>query len=426
MKVKIIKGTEQIGGCITEITSDKGTKIIIDYGEDLVDNPMACTDYPLKGLTHGKTKYKGVFITHSHGDHIGLITKIKKDIPVYVEEVSAKIYEVSNDFCSNEQFKGNLKKFKFEDKIIIDDLVITPYRTDHSAYNSSMFLIENNGKRVLHLGDYRSTGYSGGVFYDNLRKIGPVDLLITEGTNVTNPKTTPLSEEKLKEKAKEIFKKYKQVFILQASTNLDRLRSFKEAAKETGKKFILDISTANILKAINDPNYEYLRDKDVSVWVPNAYSKNNNSKRVESFYTHKSPNFYDTYIKPFDDSKLKNTHVYDEYVMLVKTSMASDIKYNLKNYHDKAHLIYSMWLGYRDKERPNTEKMIDFLEELEKLGIHNEYLHTSGHADLKTIKEVFEIVKPKKAIGIHTEDNAKLAEYCSNYVIISDKEEIEV
>ena len=92
MKVKVIKGTEQIGGCITEITSDKGTKIIIDYGEDLTDNPQVCTDYPIKGLTHGKTKYKGVFITHSHGDHIGLITKIKKDIPVYVEEISAKIY----------------------------------------------------------------------------------------------------------------------------------------------------------------------------------------------------------------------------------------------------------------------------------------------------------------------------------------------
>ena len=36
MEVKIIKGLNQIGGCITEITSDKGTKIIIDFGEDLI------------------------------------------------------------------------------------------------------------------------------------------------------------------------------------------------------------------------------------------------------------------------------------------------------------------------------------------------------------------------------------------------------
>lgn len=426
MKVRILKGTNQIGGCITEITSDKGTKIIIDFGEELTDEPNSCIDYPLDGLTYGKTKYKGVFITHSHGDHIGLIPNIKKNIPIYIEEISAKIFEVSNAFCSGKSFHGKLKKFKFGEKITLDDLVITPYRTDHSAYNSTMFLIENNGKRVLHLGDYRSTGYSGKTFYDNLKKIGSVDLLITEGTNVTNPNKESSTEVELKEKAKNIFKNYKQIFILQASTNLDRLRSFREAALETGKKFILDISTANILKAIDDPNYQYLKDEDVTTWVPNAYSKNNKSKRVESFYSHKDSDFYQKYIEPFDNIKFKKEHVHDEYVMLVKTSMAKDIECNLKNYRDNAHLIYSMWLGYKDKARPNTEKTREFLDHMKALDIDEEYLHTSGHADLKTIQDVFEIVKPKKAIGIHTKDNTKLAEYCANYVIINDNEEIEV
>ena len=35
MKIRIIKGTNQIGGAITEITSSKGTKILIDFGKDL-------------------------------------------------------------------------------------------------------------------------------------------------------------------------------------------------------------------------------------------------------------------------------------------------------------------------------------------------------------------------------------------------------
>ena len=34
IKINIIKGTNQIGGCITEIQSDKA-RIIIDFGEDL-------------------------------------------------------------------------------------------------------------------------------------------------------------------------------------------------------------------------------------------------------------------------------------------------------------------------------------------------------------------------------------------------------
>ena len=289
-----------------------------------------------------------------------------------------------------------------------------------------MFLVENNGKKVLHLGDYRSTGYSGKTFYDNLKKIGSVDLLITEGTNLTSTNKIPLTEVELKERAKEIFKKYKQVFILQASTNLDRLRSFREAALETGKKFVLDISTANILKAIDDPNYQYLNDEDVTTWVPNAYSKNNNSKRIASFYSHKEPGFYEKYIEPFDNINSKEEHVHGEYVMLVKTSMFKDIEKNLKYYRDNAHLIYSMWLGYKDENRANTEKTREFLANMKKLNIEEEYLHTSGHADLKTINEVFEIVKPKKAIGIHTKDNTKLKEYYANYIVIKDNDEIEV
>lgn len=38
MKVRILKGTHQIGGCITEVISDSGTKIIIDFGADLEEN----------------------------------------------------------------------------------------------------------------------------------------------------------------------------------------------------------------------------------------------------------------------------------------------------------------------------------------------------------------------------------------------------
>ena len=35
-------------------------------------------------------------------------------------------------------------------------------------------------------------------------------------------------------------------------------------------------------------------------------------------------------------------------------------------------------------------------------------IHTSGHADRKTIKEVIETVKPKEVICIHKESDAEL------------------
>ena len=62
MEIRIIKGTNQIGGCITEITS-KNAKILIDFGNDLEDTKES---FELDGLTYGKSKYNAVFITHSH------------------------------------------------------------------------------------------------------------------------------------------------------------------------------------------------------------------------------------------------------------------------------------------------------------------------------------------------------------------------
>ena len=38
MKIVIHRGTNQIGGCLTEIISYRGTKILIDIGANLPDS----------------------------------------------------------------------------------------------------------------------------------------------------------------------------------------------------------------------------------------------------------------------------------------------------------------------------------------------------------------------------------------------------
>ena len=130
LEIRIIKGTNQIGGCITEITS-KTTKILIDFGTDLEDDKEL---FELDGLTYGKSKYDAVFITHSHIDHIGLINKINKDIPIYVEEISLKIYSTTCDFCMEDNLSRKINTFKIYDVIKIKDIKVTPYRVDNSSY----------------------------------------------------------------------------------------------------------------------------------------------------------------------------------------------------------------------------------------------------------------------------------------------------
>ena len=107
MEVKIMKGLNQIGGCITEIKCNN-TRIIIDFGDELEENKET---FELEGLTYGTPMFNAVFITHSHGDHIGLIDKILDDIPIFVEEKSLEIHNLTCDFCGKEKVKRNINTF---------------------------------------------------------------------------------------------------------------------------------------------------------------------------------------------------------------------------------------------------------------------------------------------------------------------------
>lgn len=400
MQVRILKGINEIGGCITEITSNNNTKIIIDFGKPLTDsinqNPQ------IEGLTIGKKGYDAVFITHSHPDHIGLIDYILKDIPIYIEPISKKIYDLQNAFTNP---KKSLKTFdmSFKSKIIINnDIIITPYLVDHSAYNSAMLLIEADNKKVLHTGDFRSHGKKGSLFKQTLKTIKKVDLIITEATTLSRKDSEEfLKEEDLCNKATKIFSKYDQVFIMTSSTNIDRLTSFYKASKLTNKTFIEDLFTSNVVKILNNPHIPNPQTfNDVYAWIPTKYA-------------HKSKSFKNKYITPIKPYCKAQAYLTNSYTFLLKSSMLSDLEKLYCHKHiTNACLIYSMWEGY--KEKPEIK---DFLAKIKQYGLTTIInLHTSGHADSNTIK-LLNNLHAKKVIPIHTTNGLALKNIVKNTYI---------
>ena len=395
MQVKIIKGTNRIGGCITEITSEK-TKILIDFGNDLEDTKES---FELDGLTYNKSKYDAVFITHSHIDHIGLINKINRDIPIYVEEKSLEIYNITCDFCGEKKPNRKINIFKMYDEIKINDIIVMPYRVDHSSYNSCMFTIECGGKKILHTGDFRLHGRKKDETLNNLKKIGKVDLLITEGTSLSRNILEYDTEEELEKEALKYMKIYDQVFIMHSSTNIDRTISFIKSALKTGKNYILDLFTYSLNKVVNmNIKVDYKR---IFVWKPLIYSLKNET-------------FKNKYMD-FDNSSFFGKR----YAMNIKVSMLEDIKkLKEKGLITNACLIYSMWPGYIEKE----EKLRNFIVEIKDMGIEFKELHTSGHADIISMKRLNEIVNPDKTIIIHTENKEKGSDIFNNIVYLNDNE----
>ena len=197
MKIIVHRG-KQIGGCITEVQSNKGTKIIIDIGENLPSmDGIEKEKIEIDGLNKGTAKYDAVFVTHYHGDHIGLYNEILPNIPIYIGEISKEIYKI----LQNRLLKAKIvtfeelskthkfKTFKIPERIQIKDITITPIGVDHSAFDAHMFLIECDGKKILHTGDFRTHGQRGKSVVPAIEKyVGKVDCLICEGTTLSREK----------------------------------------------------------------------------------------------------------------------------------------------------------------------------------------------------------------------------------------------
>lgn len=382
MNIHIIRGQNQIGGNIIEISTDS-TKILLDVGLDL--NVEKNKDLPqIDGLFDCKG-YNAVFISHYHSDHVGLAYEIDSKIPLYIGEKAFKILNASNKYLDKSNLcpAGFLESFK---AIKIGDISVTPYLCDHSAFDAYMLLVETDGEKVFYTGDFRANGRKN---FQKLLKVLPnVDKLICEGTTLSRSESKFITENELGNIADKLLKKYEgPVFVLQSSMNIDRLVSIYKAAKRNKRLFLQDLYLAEITSSIGGR-------------IPNPITFND----VKVFLTHYC-NSKDRLYKLFDkygQKKIsKDQIVESRFTMCVRTSMLSYIRSLSKKMSFKnGLLVYSFWSGYKEQE-----KMKEFLIECENIGLKVVTLHTTGHADQQTIIDLINKVKPKLVIPVHTENS---------------------
>lgn len=393
MKTLIHRGQNQIGGNIIEISTDT-TKILLDVGLELDDNaPQSLPEI------HGLFDYAGydaIFISHYHGDHIGLAYYAHKDIPIYIGEASYRIIKAADSYKKKQTITP--RGFLFNKQpIVVGDITLTPYLCDHSAFDSYMLLCEADGESVLYTGDFRSNGRKS---FETLLKSLPrkVDKLLCEGTTLSREGCTTITEKELEERATDLFRDAAgPIFVLQSSMNIDRVVTMYRAAKRSSRIFLEEVYMADIATAAGES-------------IPN-------------------PSFDDVYAFITSPSKFKELSKYERragksfisrqsFVMCVRNSMLRYLKSLAgKMSFEGGLLVYSFWSGYRE-----TENMKNFLSECEKLGLRIVTLHTSGHADESTIKRLIEAVNPKVLIPIHTENTQRFKEIVFDLNLIVEEQ----
>lgn len=400
MQIKVYRGTHRIGGCVTEIKT-ANARIIIDMGEELPSNDCKVKKtLEIDGVTCGAEDCNAVLITHYHGDHAGMFENVLPDIPIYMGKVAKQIYSAVQGVLKTKLNKGNpekvntFKEFTIGKPLYFKDIKVTPYTIDHSAFDAYMLLIEAEGKRILHTGDFRMHGAKGSkmpaVFEKYCKNI---DLLITEGTMLSRIGEKVMTEHELYLQADKLLNENKYVFALCSSTNIDTIAGFYNAALKNKKPFIVC-------------------EEDFQPAILNIITQNTSSP----FYNFGRSKIY---------SYGQNLHGLMKdcgFLFLGRTNYIT--KKAIEAFPDSL-LIYSMWSGYLDKTHPAfDEYKSDFINDALNGGCRIVNLHTSGHATVDEIKKVCQITEAKTIIPIHSENPEMIKELgvSGNVVILQDKE----
>ena len=371
MIIHIHRGQNQIGGSIIEITDNK-TRLFFDIGINLIESENI--EIPqIDGLFCGDANCDGVFISHYHADHIGLTENLLDGIPVYMGEKAYRIITAAADYREKE-LSFQPQYIYHKEKIVIGNFVITPFLCDHSAFDSYMFLVENEGKKVLYTGDFRANGR---LDFDRLLiDIPTVDALIIEGTTLTRDNQKNIEEELLEQIAVDYIKdKSSPAFIMMSAQNIDRLITAQNIADKTDRVLLQDVYTAQIAKSCG------VLSKKARVFMTGG------DKQYERLQA-----FNDVKIGKYEISK-------KPFLMCIRQSMKNYLsKLNDLISFEDGVLFYGMWKGYM--EQPEMQEFLDFMTSR---GVKIHILHTSGHADAVTIDRIVEKASPNVIIPIHTE-----------------------
>jgi len=431
MKFKIHRGTKEIGGSCVEVWTEN-TKILLDFGMPLVEKNGKEFDFNkyktsksselvgkgvlpnIKGLyDNSDSLIDGVIISHSHQDHYGLVNYINDDTQYYLGEATHKIIELNNLFTPQEIHLKNTNYFEKEKTFKIGDISITPYWADHSAFDAYSFLVEANGKSMFYSGDFRSHGRKAKAFYWFTHNAPQnVDYLLLEGTTISRDNKPFKTETEIENELIEVFQQQKKINLIYTSgQNIDRLTSIYRACKRTGKIFVVDVYVAKVLKELSNyagipyPSENFENLKVMFPFFTSRRLKNDGNEKI----------LYE--FKKFKITKEEISSQSENIVMIVRPSMQKDLEKT--NDIEGGNFIYSMWEGYLKNSA--TMKFVDYLTN-RKFTLHK--IHTSGHADTKTLKKMVKAIKPKNIVPIHTFEGDKYKDIFNEPVVELKDEEI--
>lgn len=391
MKICIHRGSNQIGGSCVEIEHE-GQRIILDFGLPLDAESNDKSLLPtIKGLDGSDPSLLGIFISHMHLDHTGLLKHISPMVKVGMGAASRRIMDAALPFLPD-KFPSASAGWDFLawQPFQVGPFTITPHLVDHSAYDAYAFLVEAGGKRVFYTGDFRAHGRKASIFQRMLNKpLKNIDALLMEGSSLGRlaPDQRFPTEQEIEEQLVGAFADTKGLAMVHASgQNIDRVVSIMRASKRSGRVLLIDLYTAVVLAATENVNIPQSHWPEVALFVP--HSQRVKILKNKWFDTLKKHSSNRVFIEMVSQNPKKFT-------LLFRPLYIDDLK--MANCLQDAAYIYSQWEGYW--ERGDYDKVKEWLEEN---NITKQSIHTSGHASPADLQDFVKAMSPGKVVPIHS------------------------
>ena len=436
-------GVNEIGGNKI-LLQDKDTKVFLDFGKSFSRRAAYFEEYLNPRTSNGIVDFlamglvpdiKGVYrddlmvmagrkpeepdidavlLTHAHADHADYISFLHEDIPIHMGSACHLILKALSERGSrtlereildykprpynikDKPISRKINEFRTGDKFKIGSLEIEPIHVDHSVPGAYGFIIWTSEGPIAYTGDIRLHGTHAEMtsdFIERAKEVKPI-ALITEGTRIADEEKQESEQLVYQESSKTVAETKNLVFADFNFKDVDRLMTFFNIAKETGRKFVVKMNDAFFLKYLSQDkhlNVPNIDDDDIIIYLP----KRGSGQYSDSDYKGKDKEFLD----------LHNTWTAEQIAARPDKVLCAIGFYSFTALIDMmpkpgARYIHSSSEPYNEEQKLSKERLNAWIEHF---GMHKFQSHCSGHARGQDLLAAVSEIDAKSLFPVHTE-----------------------
>jgi ribonuclease J len=357
--------------------------------------------------------FDGVLISHAHADHVNHIEFLHPDLPVHAgagTKLFMEAMEKTSGFVNYGEH--DYRCFRTGDRLRIGSLEVEPIHVDHSIPGAYGHIIHTSEGAVAYTGDLRAHGPRADMTEEFLEKAADAEpiALITEGTRMAaSDRRKNLSEAEVLTGVKGICEEAdrdgKMVLFTQGPRDMDRLRTFYSAARDCGRRVVVNPKTAHLLLRLVEDEHLDLPDPTRDEGLAIYFRRKRSGEYLEKDYYVWEREFLDRRISVEELKDRPQDHIFN----LGFTHFAELIDIRPET---GTPFIYSMSEPFGEEDL-EARVMQNWLKHFD-LRYHQ--LHASGHMSREELVDAIARINPQKVFPIHTEHPEMFQKYLTGTV----------